>query len=101
QALAALGAGKHVVVEKPLALTAAGADRIVGLAAERGLTDSTISQRRLEPEVIAVRRALEAGTLGAVRLATTLVHAWRDEHYYPAAAGVGHPTARGRAASQQ
>src|SRR5690625_1538127 len=48
QALAALEAGKHVVVEKPLALTAADADRIVGLADERGLTVSTISQRRLE-----------------------------------------------------
>ena len=44
QALAALEAGKHVVVEKPLALTSADADRIVGLAAERGLRVSTISQ---------------------------------------------------------
>ena len=95
QALAALEAGKHVVVEKPLALTAADADRIVGLAAERGLTVSTISQRRLEPEVIAVRRALEAGTLGAVRLATTHVHWWRDEDYYAAAAWRGDPAGGG------
>lgn len=95
QALAALGAGKHVVVEKPLALTAAEADRIVGLAAERDLIASTISQRRLEPEVVAVRQALEAGALGAVRLATTHVHWWRDEDYYAAAAWRGDPAGGG------
>ena len=61
QALAALEAGKHVVVEKPLALTAADADRIVGRAAERSLRVSTISQRRLEPEVTAVRQVLANG----------------------------------------
>lgn len=95
QALAALEAGKHVVVEKPLALTAAEADRIVELAADRGLIVSTISQRRLEPEVVAVRRALQAGALGAVRLATTLVHWWRDEDYYAAAPWRGDPAGGG------
>src|SRR5699024_350333 len=95
QALAALGAGKHVVVEKPLALTAAEADRIVGLAAERGLTVSPISQRRLEPQVIAVRRALEAGALGAVRPATTRGHVGRDEDYSAAAAWRGDPAGGG------
>ena len=95
QALAALEAGKHVVVEKPLALTAADADRIVAEAAARGLTASTISQRRLEPEVLAVRRALEAGQLGAIRLATTHVHWWRDADYYGAAAWRGDPAGGG------
>ena len=95
QALAALEAGKHVVVEKPLALTAADADRIVGLAAERGLRVSAISQRRLEPEVTAVRQALDAGQLGAVRLATTQVHWWRDEDYFAAAAWRGDPAGGG------
>src|SRR5699024_4945985 len=52
-------------------------------------------QSRLEPEVIAVRRALEAGTLGAVRLATTHVHWWRDEDYYAAAAWRGDPAGGG------
>lgn len=95
QALAALQSGKHVVVEKPLALTATDADRIVGLATKQGLTVSTISQRRLEPEVVAVRRALRAGALGAVRLATTHVHWWRDEDYYAAAAWRGDPAGGG------
>src|SRR5687768_9627023 len=37
QALAALQAGKHVICEKPLALTVAQADELVTLARERGL----------------------------------------------------------------
>lgn len=87
--LAALNGGKHVVVEKPLALTATEADRIVSLAEDTGLSVHVISQRRLEPEVRAVRAALESGQLGAVRLATTHVHWWRDESYYAAAAWRG------------
>lgn len=85
QALAALRAGKHVLVEKPLALTVAEAEQIVALAAERGLVLSVMSQRRLEPEYATVKRMLAAGELGAVRLATTHVHWWRDEEYYAAA----------------
>lgn len=85
-ALAALEAGKHVLIEKPLALTTHDAEHILRTAAARNLIVSAVSQRRLEPEVIAVRRALQDGTLGAVRLATTHVHWWRDEDYYTAAA---------------
>lgn len=85
-ALAALEAGKHVLVEKPLALTTTDAERIVRAAAKWDLLVSVVSQRRLEPEIVAVRRALHDGTLGAVRLATTHVHWWRDEDYYAAAA---------------
>lgn len=88
-AFTALDGGRHVVVEKPLALTAAEADRIVMLAESKGLSIHVISQRRLEPEVQAVRAALEDGRLGAVRLATTHVHWWRDESYYAAASWRG------------
>src|SRR5699024_3765713 len=95
QALAALGAGKHVMVEKPLALTAADADRIVAVAAERGLAVSTVAQVRLKPEVVAVRRALELGQLGAGRVATTHVHWWRGADYYDAADWRGDPVGGG------
>src|SRR5699024_10013550 len=65
QALAALDAGKHVVVEKPLAMTAADADRVVERAEQQGLQVAVMAQRRLEPELAAVKEALEAGRLGA------------------------------------
>src|SRR5699024_8077066 len=89
QALAALDAGKHVVVEKPLAMTAADADRVVERAEQQGLQVAVMAQRRLEPELAAVKEALEAGRLGAVRLAITHVNWWRDPSYYEAAAWRG------------
>lgn len=85
QARTALGHGKHVVVEKPLALSIADAEDVVAAAEARGLTLSVISQRRFEPEHVAVKRLLESGELGRIRLATTQVHWWRDDNYYAAA----------------
>jgi predicted dehydrogenase len=83
--LAALEAGRHVVVEKPLALTVQHALSIARVAKERGLMVSTISQRRFEPEHELLKRALDADALGDVRLATTHVHWFRDDDYYAAA----------------
>jgi UDP-N-acetyl-2-amino-2-deoxyglucuronate dehydrogenase len=84
-ALAALEAGHHVVVEKPLALDVDDALRVARAAHERGLTVSMISQRRLEPQHVALERALAEGALGELRLATTHVHWHRDDDYYRAA----------------
>src|SRR5690625_50442 len=85
QAIAALEAGKDVLVEKPIALTVADAERIVESARARGRTVSAVAQRRLEPEYAAVHRLMQAGDLGQLRLATTHVHWWRDDDYYAAA----------------
>ncbi|WP_454041481.1 Gfo/Idh/MocA family protein [Cellulosimicrobium sp. Marseille-Q8652] len=84
-ARAALGAGRHVVVEKPLALDVDDALRVAATARERGLTVSTISQRRFETEHAALKRAVDDGALGELRLATTHVHWFRDDDYYRAA----------------
>ncbi|GAA4430662.1 Gfo/Idh/MocA family oxidoreductase [Georgenia halophila] len=85
QALAALEAGRHVVVEKPMALEVGAAERVVEAARARGLSASVISQRRFEPEYATVERLVSDGDLGALRLATTHVHWWRDETYYASA----------------
>ncbi|WP_423463885.1 Gfo/Idh/MocA family protein [Promicromonospora sp. MS192] len=84
-ALAALEAGRHVVVEKPLALDVGDALRVARAARERGLLVSMIAQRRLEAENLALRRAIDDGALGELRLATTHVHWHRDDGYYRAA----------------
>lgn len=84
-ALAALEAGRHVVVEKPLALDVGDALRVARAARERGRGVSMIAQRRLEAEHVALKRALDDGALGEVRLATTHVHWYRDDDYYRAA----------------
>jgi UDP-N-acetyl-2-amino-2-deoxyglucuronate dehydrogenase len=84
-ALAALEAGRHVVVEKPLALGVDDALRVAHAAHERGLSVSMIAQRRLETEHVALKKAIDDGALGELRLATTHVHWYRDDDYYRAA----------------
>ncbi|WP_175007647.1 MULTISPECIES: Gfo/Idh/MocA family oxidoreductase [unclassified Cellulosimicrobium] len=84
-ALAALEAGKHVVVEKPLALTVEDALRVERVARERGRLVSMIAQRRFEPQHQVLRRALDQGALGDLRLVATHVPWFRDDDYYAAA----------------
>ncbi len=84
-ALGALRAGRHVVVEKPLAVTVADAERVARLADERGLLVSMVSQRRFEPEHVHLERLLRRGDLGELRLASTEVHWFRDDAYYASA----------------
>ena len=84
-ALAALEAGRHVVVEKPLAVRVSDAVRIEDVARARGLVVSMVAQRRFEPEHQHLKRALESGALGEIRLATTHVHWFRDDAYYRSA----------------
>ncbi|ROO60632.1 putative dehydrogenase [Micromonospora sp. Llam0] len=78
----ALVAGKHVVCEKPLALTMDDAGRLVALAAERDLVLSVISQHRYDPLVLEVRRWLQAGLLGRMLYAQVSLAAQREPEYY-------------------
>jgi UDP-N-acetyl-2-amino-2-deoxyglucuronate dehydrogenase len=88
-ALAAIRSGRHVLVEKPIALRVADADEIVREGRERGLTVATIAQRRFEPVVRALHAAVEAGALGRLSLviAEGLYH--RPQSYYDSAAWRG------------
>src|SRR5437773_7223936 len=66
QAMAALEAGKHVIVEKPLALTAAQADELVAAARRRDRLLVANLMQRYNPLFAAVRRLVEARVLGEV-----------------------------------
>ncbi len=89
QALAALRSGRHVVVEKPIALSVADADAIITEGRERGLTVVTISQRRFEPVVRALQAAVEAGALGRLSLVIAEGMYHRPQSYYDSAAWRG------------
>jgi predicted dehydrogenase len=65
-AAAALEAGKHVFVEKPLAQSSQLADDLAELANERGRTLMCGHTFVYSPPVRAVKRMLEAGTLGDI-----------------------------------
>ena len=70
QTKAILAAGRHVVCEKPLALTAAGSAELVELAATSGLVNATNFNIRYYPLNQHARETVAAGTLGDVRLVT-------------------------------
>jgi predicted dehydrogenase len=65
---AALAAGKHVICEKPLALDAAGARRLVDVAAESGLQAGVPFVYRYYPTVREARERVGSGQTGALRL---------------------------------
>jgi predicted dehydrogenase len=67
-AVAALGAGKHVVCEKPLALDAAGAARIEAAATAAGRVLAVPYVYRFHPTVRHARALVAAGDLGPLRL---------------------------------
>lgn len=64
---AALRAGKHVFVEKPLAQTADQAERLVAIAAERDLRLMVGHLLRYHPAFQYVERLVKAGELGELR----------------------------------
>ncbi|MEQ9469436.1 MAG: Gfo/Idh/MocA family oxidoreductase [Roseitalea porphyridii] len=67
QAIAVLEAGKHVLVEKPIALSVADARRVVDVASKSGLVAMTGHVLRFHPAFEALEAMIRAGELGAVR----------------------------------
>ena len=65
---AALAAGKHVVCEKPLALDAAGAERLVAAAVDAGRQAAIPFVYRFYPMVREARERVRAGETGALHL---------------------------------
>ena len=66
QALAALEAGKHVIVEKPLAMTVSQADELIAAARKNDRLVVANLMQRYNPLFDAVRRLVEARLLGEV-----------------------------------
>ncbi|SDD24379.1 Predicted dehydrogenase [Paenibacillus sp. UNCCL117] len=66
-AMAALNAGVHVFVEKPLAVDLAEAERMTAAAAARGKLLMTGHLTRFDPRYVGMRQAIERGEIGRVR----------------------------------
>src|SRR5205823_3912399 len=66
QAMTALEGGKHVIVEKPLALTVGQSDELIAAARERDRLLVANLMQRYNPLFDAVRRLVEARVLGDV-----------------------------------
>ena len=80
--LAAIRAGKQVIVEKPMEITTERADEIIGAAAAAGVKVAPIFQARFGTGAQTVKAALEAGRFGRLVLASAAVKWHRAAAYY-------------------
>lgn len=87
QTITAAEAGKHVITEKPMAITAEGATQMIEACERAGVRLAVIFQNRLLPDVFKVRRAIEAGLLGRIVLGNGAMHWKRTQEYYDANGG--------------
>lgn len=74
--------GKHIIVEKPMALRLDDADAMIAACAENGCRLFVIKQNRFNVPIVKVREALEAGRLGKLVLGTVRVRWCRRQDYY-------------------
>ena len=81
-ALAAIRAGKHVVIEKPIETTLERTDRILRAAADAGVQVAAIFQARFGDGARRVKAALDAGRFGRLVLASAYVKWHRPPAYY-------------------
>jgi len=91
---AALERGRHVVVEKPLALTTADADAMLRAAEGSGLTLAVYQNRRFDPDFLALERLVRSGRLGQVFHVEAFVGGYDHPcNYWHSDAGVSGGTA--------
>ncbi|MBV8804359.1 MAG: oxidoreductase [Sinobacteraceae bacterium] len=87
----ALEAGKHVVVDKPLAMSATQAAELVAFARERNRMLTVFHNRRWDGDFKTVREILRTGALGEIKLAAfcwdrfrpQLTRGWRERSRDP------------------
>jgi predicted dehydrogenase len=78
----AAGAGKHVVVEKPLEITGERCERIIAACDKHGVKLCTIFPSRFGDANMALKAAVEAKRFGRLTLGETTCKWWRSQAYY-------------------
>lgn len=81
-AIAFLDAGKHVVVEKPMALRMADADLMAAAAQKNNRELFVVKQNRYNIPVTKLSQALQEKRFGRVLMGTVRVRWCRDQKYY-------------------
>jgi len=74
--------GKHVVVEKPMALTLSNADAMIEACEQAGVRLFVVKQNRFNVPVQKLREALTAGRFGKMVMGTVRVRWCRPQAYY-------------------
>ena len=89
QAIAAAEAGKHVLVDKPMALSLADADAMIAACERAGVKLGIHYQRRAMPLFQRVRQAIASDELGELTLGAVTMPYYRSQAYYDQAAWRG------------
>ncbi|NUQ93893.1 MAG: Gfo/Idh/MocA family oxidoreductase [Gemmatimonadaceae bacterium] len=74
--------GKHVITEKPMAISLAAADELVQACDAADVHLFVVKQNRLNPPIQLLKRAIDKGRFGRLYLANTTVRWTRPQEYY-------------------
>lgn len=75
-------AKKHVVCEKPMAISLSAADELVQACDDADVRLFVVKQNRLNPAIQLLKRAVDRGRFGRIYLANTTVRWARPQEYY-------------------
>ena len=89
QAIAAARAGKHVLSEKPMAITLDEADKMIATCRKNKVKLGVIFQRRAAPVFKKVKEALNNNELGKLILGDAYIKYYRSQAYYDSASWRG------------
>lgn len=81
-AVMAAKAGKHIVVEKPMAITEEQLNEVIRAVQENGVKTAVISQLRFGEAFLKVKNAIDSGLLGRIYTADCRMRYYRSEEYY-------------------
>lgn len=84
QGVHAARAGKHVVTEKPMAISLVQADELIRATDEAGVQLFVVKQNRLNPPIQLLKRAVDKGRFGRIYMANVTVRWQRPQEYYDA-----------------
>lgn len=85
--IAAARAGKHVIVEKPMADSLAKAKELVLACKNNNVYLATIFQRRFDQTIKKLKKEIDQGKLGRIFLASARLAYFRNQEYYDSAGG--------------
>ena len=76
------GAGKHILMEKPIERTLAAAEDIVDVCAAQGVSLGIVFQLRTRASARLLAEKLREGSLGKIAVVEIAVPWWRPQSYY-------------------
>ncbi len=80
--LAAIEAGKHLMVEKPIEINPERADRLIKAAEEKEIKLAVIFQNRFSPDYQKLKKAVDDGVFGRLLMGNAYVNWFRNSAYY-------------------